>query len=170
MSEKTSNSKNLLAAVRSELSALIHGGSAHAKFEDAVRDFPAEFRGKAPEGLPYSAWQIVEHIRIAQHDMLAFSQNSSGTYKEKNWPEDYWPKSAEPPSADAWDNAVKAVEQDRKAFEELVRDADADELVKPFTWGDGQSLLKEALQIADHNAYHVGELIVLRRVLGIWKT
>ena len=169
MSDETNTSKDLLSAVRSEISALIHGGSAHAKFRDAVKDFPAEFRGKVPTGLPYSAWQIVEHIRIAQHDMLAFSQNSDGTYKEKKWPDDYWPESAEPPRDNAWEESVQAVEQDSRAFEKLVHDADADELVQPFAWGDGQSLLKEALQIADHNAYHVGELIVLRRLLGIWK-
>ena len=169
MSEETSSSKDLLSAVQSEISALIHGGGAHATFEDAVKDFPSKFRGTVPNGLPYSAWQIVEHIRIAQHDMLAFSQNTDGTYKEMKWPDDYWPKEAEPQSEGSWDQAVKAVEADRKSFEKLVRSADADELVKPFPWGSGQTLLKEALQLADHNAYHVGELIVLRRVLGIWK-
>lgn len=169
MSETTDNSKNLLAAVRSEISALIHGGGAHATFDAAVEDFPAKFRGVVPENLPYSAWQIVEHIRIAQQDMLEFSENHKDTYKEMKWPDDYWPKNAEPPSEDAWEKSVSAVQRDNKAFEKLVHDADADELVKPFAWGKGQTLLKEALQLADHNAYHVGELIVLRRVLGIWK-
>ena len=168
MSEEKSGLESLLAAVRTEISALIHGGGAHARFEDAVKEFPAEFRGTVPEGLPYSAWQIVEHIRIAQHDMLTFSQNASGTYKQMKWPDDYWPKTAEPPTEDAWDDSVRAIAEDRKAFEQLVHGANAEELVKPFAWGDGQTLLKEALQIADHNAYHVGELIVLRRVLGIW--
>ncbi len=169
MNEQSNASKDLLSALKCELSALIHGGGAHAKFEDAVGDFPSEFRGKVLGGLPYSAWQILEHIRIAQHDMLTFSQNTDGKYKEMKWPDDYWPKVAEPPSEDAWERSVKAVEQDRKSFEKLVQDADAEELVKPFAWGSGQTLLKEALQVADHIAYHVGELIVLRRLLGVWE-
>ncbi len=169
MSEQRDLSTELLSAVRAELSALVHGGGAHATFEEAVKDFPVEFRGTVPENLPYSAWQIVEHIRIAQQDMLEFSKNSDGKYTEKKWPDDYWPKTAAPPSDDAWDQAVATVERDKKAFEKLVLDAGAAELVKPFAWGSGQTLLKEALQLADHNAYHVGELIVLRRVLGIWK-
>ena len=169
MSDEKSTSKDLLAAIRSEITALIHGGHAHAKFEDAVEDFPAKFRGTVPYGLPYSAWQIVEHIRIAQHDMLTFSRNNDGTYKEMKWPEDYWPKDPEPPNDSAWEQTVKAVEADQEAFENLVNSADAEALITPFAWGSGQTLLKEALQIADHNAYHVGELIVLRRMLGIWK-
>lgn len=161
--------KGLGAAVRQEITALLDGGHAHATFDDAVRDFPAKLRGVTPEGLPYSAWQIVEHIRIAQEDMLEFSDNADGGYKERQWPEAYWPKEAEPPSAEAWDESIAAIRKDRAAFDRLLESADDDALVKPFPWGKGQSLLKEALQIADHNAYHVGELIVLRRLLGCWK-
>jgi len=152
--------------LRKQLKALLDGGQAHATFEDAVKGFPVKLRGVVPEGLPYSAWQIVEHIRIAQSDIVEFSDNADGSYKEKKWPEDYWPKSAEPPSEAAWDESIASVEKDRKAFEALLRKGD---LVQPFAWGDGQTLLREALLIADHVAYHTGELIVLRRLLGAWK-
>lgn len=170
MTEQGDTSKKLLSAVRSELKALIQGGGAHATFEEAVKDFPSEFRGVVPVGLPYSAWQIVEHIRIAQRDMLEFSDNADRSYREMKWPDDYWPKNPEPASDQVWERSVEAIHRDREAFDKLVQASDAANLVEPFAWGKGQTLLKEALQMADHNAYHVGELIVLRRVLGIWKT
>ncbi len=156
--------------LRKELKALLDGGQAHAKFDEAVKGFPAKLRGVVPEGLPYSAWQILEHIRLAQRDILEFSSNTDGSYKSQKWPDDYWPKSAEPPREDAWEHSVAQVREDRKAFEKLLAGADDAALVKPFAWGDGQTLLREALLIADHDAYHVGELIVVRRLLGAWKT
>jgi hypothetical protein len=152
--------------VRKELKALLDGGQAHATFEDAVKDFPVKLRGVVVDKLPYSAWQIVEHIRIAQSDIVEFSDNADGSYKAKKWPEDYWPKSAEPPSEDAWEKSIATIEKDCKAFEALLK---KDDLVQPFAWGDGQTLLREALLIADHLAYHTGELIVIRRLLGAWK-
>jgi len=152
--------------VRKQLKALLDGGQAHATFEDAVKDFPVKLRGVVVDTLPYSAWQIVEHIRIAQSDIVEFSDNSDGSYKEKKWPEDYWPKSPEPPSEDAWDESLATIKKDRKMFEGLLKKGD---LVESFAWGDGQTLLREALLIADHVAYHTGELIVLRRLLGAWK-
>jgi uncharacterized damage-inducible protein DinB len=121
------------------------------------------------EGLPYSAWQIVEHIRIAQRDILEFSDNEDGGYKPRRWPEAYWPKSPEPPSEAAWDESIGQIQADREAFETLLKAASDAALVAPFAWGDGQTLLREALLIADHDAYHTGELIVLRRLLGAWK-
>jgi uncharacterized damage-inducible protein DinB len=157
-------------ALKEQLRALLDGGQAHATFEDAVSGFPAKLRGTVPEGLPYSAWQILEHLRIAQRDILDFCNNSNGSYEERKWPEDYWPKSAVPSSADAWERSVAQVGEDRKAFERLLDAADEAALVRPFAWGDGQSLLREALLIADHAAYHVGEMIVLRRLLGAWKS
>ena len=156
--------------LRQELKKLIDGGQAHATFEDAVKELPAKLRGVALEGLPYSAWQIVEHLRIAQRDILDFSRNEDGSYKPRKWPQEYWPKQAEPPNAGAWSNTIKAIRTDRVEFEKLLKAASDDELVKPFAWGDGQTLLREALLMADHMAYHVGELIVLRRLLGAWKT
>jgi hypothetical protein len=157
-------------AVRQQLAQLLEGGQAHATFEAVVKGFPVKLRGVVPEGLPYSAWQIVEHIRIAQRDILDFGRNHDGSYKPRRWPQDYWPKSAKPPSAKAWSESIRKVHQDRMVFQALLKKASDAELVKPFAWGDGQSLLREALLLADHAAYHTGELIVLRRLLGAWKT
>ena len=152
-----------------QILALLQGGQAHATFEDAVAAFPAALRGVVPEKLPYSAWQLVEHLRITQRDILDFSDPPAGGYQHQKWPEAYWPKSPEPPSAKAWDGAVAAIAADGKSFAALLTRPEVD-LHTPFAWGEGQTLLREALLIADHNAYHVGELVVLRRLLGIWKT
>jgi uncharacterized damage-inducible protein DinB len=160
---------DLGAGLKKELKALLDGGQAHATFDDAVKNMPATLRGIVPDGLPYSAWQIVEHMRIAQNDILEFSDNAEGGYKAKKWPDAYWPKEAAPLSEDAWEKTIALIAEDRSAFEKLLEDADDAALVEPFAWGDGQTLLREALLIADHDAYHTGELIVLRRLLGAWK-
>jgi DinB superfamily len=152
-----------------QLVALLDGGQAHATFEDAVKDFPVKLRGVIPDGLPYSAWQILEHIRIAQSDILNFSAPPTGGYHAMKWPDAYWPKEKAPQQPEAWDESIAAVLADRKKFEALLTKKNAD-LYKPFLWGTGQNLLREALLIADHAAYHVGELIVLRRLLGAWKS
>ncbi len=157
-----------LDELRKQLLALLDGGQAHAAFEEAVKDFPVEYRGVVPDGLPYSAWQLLEHIRITQRDILEFSAPPTGGYQPMAWPDDYWPKSAKPSSEHAWDASISAVHKDREAFEKLLTRPGAD-LYKPFRWGDGQNLLREAMLIADHTSYHVGELIMLRRLLGIWK-
>jgi hypothetical protein len=156
-------------ALRKELKALLDGGQAHATFDAAVKDFPAKLRGVVPEGLPYSGWQILEHLRLAQRDILEFSSNTDGSYKEKKWPEEYWPKAAEPASEGAWEDSIAKIREDRAAFEKLIASADDADLVAPFAWGTGQTLLREALLIADHDAYHVGELVIVRRLLGAWK-
>ncbi len=150
-----------------QLLALLRGGQAHADFDSAVKDFPAELRGTVVPNLPYSAWQLLEHLRITQRDILNFSAPPTGGYHSMEWPDDYWPKSPEPPSAQAWQHTVEAIRHDREKFESLLLKPNVD-LYKPFLWGDGQNLLREALLIADHNAYHLGELIVLRRLLGAW--
>jgi DinB superfamily len=155
--------------LRKQLQALLDGGQAHATFDQAVKDFPAKLRGVVPEGLPYSGWQILEHIRITQRDILDFSSNTDGSYKELKWPAEYWPKSAEPKNDAAWEQSIAQIRDDRKAFEKLLKSADDAELVAPFAWGDGQNLLRQALLLADHDAYHLGELIVLRRLVGAWK-
>jgi hypothetical protein len=152
--------------MRTQLVALLDGGQAHATFADAVADFPAALRGVAPKGLPYSAWQILEHIRIAQRDILDFSAPPTGGYQPMEWPAAYWPKDAKPGPGE-WERSIAAVKADGEKFKALITKPGAD-LVKPFRWGTGQNLLREALLIADHNAYHVGELIVVRRLLGAW--
>ena len=167
MADKTGNG-GLREELVKQLVALLRGGQAHAGFEAAVKEFPVELRGRVPEGLPYSAWQLVEHLRIAQRDILEFSAPPTGGYHPLEWPAEYWPKSAEPESAGAWDRTLAAIRIDLAAFEGLITKPDAD-LTKPFRWGEGQNLLREALLIADHTAYHVGELIVIRRLLGAWK-
>ena len=150
-----------------QLLALLRGGQAHADFATAVKDFPFEARGKVPAGLPYSAWQLLEHMRFTQRDILDFSAPPTGGYHSHQWPDAYWPKTAEPPTADAWDHAIVEIRADQKKFEALLSRPGVD-LYKPFRWGDGQNLLREALLIADHNAYHLGEIIMLRRLLGVW--
>jgi DinB superfamily len=156
-----------LDETRKQLIALLKGGQAHVTFDDAVKDLPPNLRGKVPEGLPYSAWQLLEHLRITQRDILNFSAPPTGGYHPIQWPDDYWPKSVEPPTSHAWDQSIATVHADLKLFIALLENP-ASDLFKPFRWGDGQNLLREALLIADHTAYHLGELIVLRRLLGAW--
>jgi hypothetical protein len=150
-----------------QLLALLRGGQAHADFETAIKDFPVEARGKVPIGLPYSAWQLLEHLRFTQRDILDFSAPPTGGYHGHKWPDAYWPETAEPPTPSAWDHAVAEIRSDQKKFEALLTKPNVD-LYRAFLWGDGQNLLREALLIADHNAYHLGEIVMLRRLLGIW--
>ncbi len=142
------------------------GGNAHVRLEDVVADFPAQLRGEKA-GLPYSAWQLLEHIRLAQKDILSFCNNQDGSYQEKKFPDDYWPKSAAPPSAAAWQKSIDSTLADREAMIQLVGDGRRN-LSDAFAWGEGQNLLREAILVVDHNAYHTGELLTLRRLLGIW--
>jgi hypothetical protein len=109
-------------------------------------------------------------MRLAQRDILDFSRNEDGSYRELKWPDEYWPKNPEPPNAHAWQKSVEEIREDRKVFEKLINSADDLNLVKPFPWGTGQNLLRQALLLADHEAYHVGELVLLRRLLGAWKS
>jgi hypothetical protein len=160
------------AALREQLVALLKGGQAHATLADAVAHFPIDRIGEKPVGVPYSAWQLVEHIRIALHDLLEFVTNSE--YVELEWPAAYWPKDAEPASKSentgSWEGTVKALHADLKSFEALVHSPESN-LHATIPWGkNGETLLRTVLLAADHTSYHVGELILLRRVLGIWKS
>lgn len=157
------------APLRQQLLTLLQGGEAHVTFDEAIKDFPEDLRGVVPEKLPYSGWQLLEHLRIAQRDILDFSAPPTGGYQPLAWPDAYWPESPEPSSPQAWDQSIIAIRKDRERFETLIQKPETD-LFKPFRWGNGQNLLREALLIADHTAYHVGELVVLRRVLGSWKS
>lgn len=167
MSAPKNQIKDEFAELRNQLLALLQGGQAHATFDDAIKDFPANLRGTVPPNLPYSAWQLLEHLRIAQRDILDFSAPPTGGYQPLEWPQAYWPKSPEPPTSQAWDQTIAAIRKDREHFEALIQRPESD-LFKPFRWGNGQNLLREALLIADHTAYHLGELVVLRRLLDIW--
>ena len=153
--------------LRDELVRLLSGEGAHADFEAAVKDFPSEMRSAKPAGTPHSAWELLEHLRIAQWDMLEFSRNPK--HESPGWPSGYWPPQPGPPDEAAWERSVAQFRADREAMKKLVSDPKSD-LFTRFAHGEGQTLLREALQTADHNAYHVGELVFLRRMLGAWKT
>ncbi len=154
-----------LGPIRKELIFQLNGGNAHAPLEKVVEKFPPKQQGVVPDGLPYSAWQLLEHIRLAQADMLEFC--TSKDYREKKWPEDYWPKSAEPTNARAWAASVGKIKADREQFIKLISNPKAD-LFVPLAWGTGQTLFHEACLIIDHNAYHLGEIVTVRRLLGNW--
>ena len=148
----------------SELSILLQGGNAHASFHDAVKGLKPELRGIKPDNMPYSIWQLVEHIRIAQWDMMQFCKDAN--HQSPKWPDEYWPEELAPKDEDAWSGALKQIDSDLDEFIALLEHGD---IYQPLEHGDGQSILREALQIADHNAYHIGEIIVIRRLLGDWK-
>jgi hypothetical protein len=152
--------------LREHLVYLLRDGGAHAKFEDVVADFPVAARGKKVKNLPYSAWMLLEHMRLAQWDILEFSRNPK--HVSPAWPDGYWPKSAAPPSAAGWTASVSAFRKDLKAMQALVSNPKTDLFAK-IPWGDGQTILREALLVADHNAYHLGELLAVRRLLGASK-
>jgi hypothetical protein len=153
------------SALRAQLASALGWDEAHAGFERVIGGIPPELRGRAPAGLPYSPWQLLEHLRLAQEDILDFCRNPD--YRERDWPADYWPGSAEPPSADAWDGSLAGYRRDRDALAGLAQDPSAD-LYAAIPHGTGQTLLRELLLVIDHTAYHLGELVVVRRALGIW--
>jgi hypothetical protein len=152
-------------ALRQHVLELLRGGGAHAKFEEIVAGVPPEVLGRKPAGLPHSLWMLLEHIRLAQWDILEFSRNPK--HVSPKWPEGYWPDTVAPPSASAWNTSVKKIKQDSKAMQELVEDPKTDLLAK-IPWGDGQTVLREALLMADHNAYHLGQMLDARRLLKAW--
>ena len=152
-------------ALRDHLLELLRGGSAHLDFDKAIADLPASLRGVRPEGTPHSVWELVEHLRIAQWDILDFSRNPG--YVHLDWPKDYWPPTPAPPDDAAWEESVAAFRRDLQAMQDLVADPKTD-LYAKFPWGDGQTILREALLVADHNAYHLGQIVVVRQMLGDW--
>ena len=154
------------AALRAQLRKILAWEDAHVGFDAAVSGLPAGLRGATPHGLPHSPWQILEHIRRAQADILDFCVNPA--YEELSFPDDYWPPSAAPPSAAAWDESVAAAVRDRAALETLAGDTSID-LFARIPHGTGQTYLRELLLVADHGAYHVGQLVAARQALGAWK-
>lgn len=153
-------------ALREHLISLLTAGNAHATFDDAAKNLPAELQGKRPKGAEHSPWQLLEHLRIAQSDILEFSRDAK--HKSPKWPEEYWPKSPAPPNEKAWDKSVRAFRKDLKSLCEFVSDEKTN-LYAKIPHGDGQTILREALLTADHNAYHVGQLVLVRKLLGAWK-
>lgn len=153
------------SSLREHLLKLLTAEQAHAGFDAAVKNLRAELRGNRPTGADHSPWELLEHLRIAQEDILDFSVNPK--YKAMEWPREYWPATPAPPDEKAWDKSVRAFLKDLKAFCELIADP-ATDLYAKIPHGDGQTILREALLIADHNAYHVGQLVLVRQLLGAW--
>jgi uncharacterized damage-inducible protein DinB len=153
-------------SLREHLLDLLRGRNAHADFDTVMADLPARLRGIAPPGAEHTAWQLLEHMRIAQWDILEFSRDAK--HKSPPWPEGYWPKTAAPKNAAAWNNSLRSFRADLKAMAKLVADKKTD-LYAKIPHGTGQTILRETLLIADHNAYHLGQMVVLRRLLGAWK-
>lgn len=151
--------------LRQHLVNMLKGRDAHVDFEAAIKNLPANLRGKKPEGAQHSLWEVLEHLRIAQWDILEFSRNPS--HRSPEFPSGYWPSTQAPENENAWNESVQAFRQDIKALCHLVADP-ATDLVGKIPHGDGQTILREVLLAADHNAYHLGELVLLRRLLGAW--
>ena len=153
-------------ALREQLVKFLRGGEAHAELKTVLKDFPVKARGTVPKGAAHSAWQELEHVRLALHDLLDFSSNPK--YQAMKWPDDYWPKEAAPRDAAAWDTSVRAVEKDMGDFEKLVGDPESN-LYATIPWGDGQTILREVLIAGQHTSYHLGQIVLLRRLLGAWQ-
>ncbi len=150
------------ASIRKYLDNALRMKGAHLAFEAAVADFPPALRGAKPTGVPHSAWELLEHMRLAQQDILDFSRNPA--YKEKKFPDDYWPAGPEPPNQESWERSVEEFKGDLREMRALVGDKSQDLLAK-IPHGQGQTLLREALLIIDHNSYHLGQLVFLRKML-----
>lgn len=152
--------------VREQIIKLLQGGQAHLTLDDVLKNFPPKLRGLKPAGAPHSAWQLVEHLRIAQWDILEFSRNAK--HVSPKWPEGYWPSSDRPPTDAAWKKCISAIKRDCRAMQKLVENPRTD-LYSKIPHGTGQNILREAFLIADHNAYHIGQLLLVRQLLGAWK-
>jgi hypothetical protein len=153
-------------SLRQHLLELLGGGHAHLGIDRALADLPAPLRGAKPPGLPHTPWRLLEHMRIAQWDILRFSIDPG--HVSPDFPDGYWPATDAPPDAAAWDRSVASFRADLKAMMDLVADPRSD-LFTPFPHGQGQTLLREALLVADHNSYHLGQLVTVRRLLGAWR-
>lgn len=151
--------------VRDEALFLLRRGNAHLSLDEAVADFPMARINERPPHVPYSSWHLLEHLRLTQRDILDFIRDPD--YQERQWPDDYWPAPAATTDAAGWDHTLAAFRADAAALAALADDPDRD-LHAAISWGDGQTLLRELLVVADHNAYHVGEFAILRQVMGTW--
>ncbi len=158
--------ENADRAIRKQLLKLIGGGEAHAGIQDALKDFPPTLYAKKSRGISHSAWQLLEHMRIALHDLLEFCTNPN--YKAPKWPDDYWPKETGPKSENDWHASAAALQNDLLQFKKLIRSKKID-LYAKIPWGKDQTILREILLAADHTSYHLGQFVTLRQQLGAWK-
>ena len=152
-------------ALRRQLARALGWREAHAGFDAAVDGLPHELRGRRPAGLPHSCWELVEHIRLAQRDLLEFCTNPD--YSAPRWPEGYWPSRPEPPSPESWEESIAAFHADREALQAFVTESGTD-LGAKIPHGTGQTYLRSVLLVVDHTAYHVGQLVAVRQLLGSW--
>ena len=162
---KTAANIDADSSLRKHVIDVLDGGNAHVRMFDALERFPAGKRGVFAKGLPHTAWQLLEHLRIAQWDILRFSRDP--IHVSPDFPAGYWPNSPSPPSDAAWKKSLRSFRADLRAMTRMIANRKLD-LHAPFSWGDGQTLLREALLLSDHNAYHLGQLVDLKRALGIW--
>ena len=158
-------SDDTIHMLREHLLELLGGGHAHPDFEAAIAGLPIEFRGAKPPAVPHTPWRLLEHMRIAQWDILRFSTDPD--HVSPDFPAGYWPEGDAPRDPGAWDRSVEAFRADLKAMKDLVANPQTD-LFRPIPHGQGQTILREAMLVADHNAYHIGQMIVVRRLLGAW--
>ena len=149
-------------SLRDHLRSLLSGGNAHITFDDFVKDFPADKCGQRVDGLPYTAWQVLEHMRLAQWDILEFTRDAN--HVSPKWPEGYWPPQSETGNADAWKNSVAKFQADLTKMQDLIADP-ATDLFAKIPHGSGQTVLRETLLVADHNSYHLGVLLAIGRLL-----
>ena len=152
-------------SLRQHLLYLLGGGGAHAKFDDVIKGLSPNLRSAKPAKYPHSPWMLVEHMRLAQWDTLEFSRNAK--YVSPEWPGGYWPKTEAPPSAAAWNKSVQQFRRDLQEMQDFVANRKTD-LFARIPWGDGQTILREALLVADHNAYHIAQIVDVRRLMGAW--
>ena len=152
-------------SLRQHLVDLLKGGNAHVQVEEVIDGIPAKLRGRKPAGMPHSPWMLLEHMRIAQRDILEFSRDRR--HVSPDWPQGYWPSTEAPPRPAAWSASLRNFRKDLKSMQNLVANPTTD-LYAPIPWGDGQTILREALLVADHNAYHLAQLVDVRRLLGAW--
>jgi hypothetical protein len=152
--------------LREHLIKLLDWQDAHVSFDTAVEGIPPPLQGVRPEGLPYSPWELLEHMRLTQKDIMNFCRNQD--YKAPKWPDEYWPKTTSSPELNDWQKSVNAFRTDRQAMQSLIADPTLD-LYAEIPHGEGQTYLREVLLVADHSAYHLGELVAVRRLLGVWK-
>lgn len=151
--------------IRELLLEQLTGRNAHVDFETAVDNLTVEEAGAKPENFPYTIWELVEHIRISQHDIVAFSQDPD--YSSPSWPDEYWPESHKPEDKEEWEETLGAIKRDRQKMITIIKN-DENDLLAPIPHGDGQTLFREAMLIVDHNAYHIGQIVLARRAMDIW--